>query len=405
MRRIVQLLLSLLAALPLHAALQLTLKAGEKTLHVTLAKDFDRRDDGTEVVIHDYAKRRMYSIDTAKKLYENDSLFVVLAGRQKELERRAAQGAVSPASEQELSLRGGNGLVAAVDADDERRYADGDAELIAWSSALITAKPADVEAFVRYFRYEFGGYPPALLGMKELAGIPKTIRTARGGQITKIEIVESKSVPDAPYSLGTAAEAFEDELLANGMRAVSLLTLKAADDANAKLLADAAKAADAQHFLPSMLGYLEYALVTDSDLPEAFNARRDTLMADENVQALLPAIQPPDQPSAEAALLTLERLQVPAAEKAHVLRVFHGLISGRLGNLPQAMSDYRAALTKEPRLPSVWQDLGAVALAADDPLTAWKCFDIARRLSTGSPAAKRIDDLEQQMLEAHPEYF
>jgi len=392
------------------------------TLHVTIGRDYARSVDGDHQVIYDFGKRRLIYADLAQKTYHDYSLFAELTGRRVELENRIYQSKALAAgqadapmmdlivSEQELSLLAGPDSAQPVvkDTPRERRYMasakEGAIELFAASKEMLPMTAAERDGFIRFFRYTFGGHPAALTALGKLDGIPKSYRAAGLGHFVTIDITESKSVPDAPYSLGDAKETFDDDLIAAGMRAART-TPESREAAAKKLVADAVALADAKKPLQAMLSFLEVNLTVGGDLPPEFAPKRAALTASPDVNALVSSLRPQSEAEAKAAVATFGRLMSAAGDKAYVLRIFRGDMEASLGQANEAIEDFRAALTVNPTITGVWKDLGESYINNYENLIGWKCFEIARKLRPEHPLLANISKIEEGLLKDHPEYF
>jgi hypothetical protein len=154
-----------------------------------------------------------------------------------------------------------------------------------------------------------------------------------------------------------------------------------------------------------MLGYLERNLMIGGDLPADFQARKEKIVQNANVQALVASIQATSEAQAKANVATLTRLALLAGEKAYVTGIFRANMESPLGNREAAVDLFVAALSKNPFITGVWKDLGDNLNGGYDAVDTWRCYDIARIITPTHPILADIAQREAAMLKGHAEYF
>jgi tetratricopeptide (TPR) repeat protein len=394
----------------------------EQTLHVTLGTTWFRLDDGSEADIFDFERRRIHRVDASNHLLGDESLYAVLAGREAELSNRGSMdkalqvfkdsGRTSlRVAEHGLSMRTDakepSGIQSSI-ADGEKRYSWNELELLAWSTELLPAKPAERDQFVQLIRYGFGGHPEILADLGCLDGIPKWLRISDPltEEATRIEVTvgESTSNSPCPPVPSETAEVDEDPVIAGAIAAVKASTSDSREALVASILAAASAAEVADRPLEAMLGYLELSVI-DGQLPPEFLERKDVISANEDVQALVTALGAAEKKDAKAAIKTLTRLQGIAPGKAHVLSIYKANMAQLLGKSEDAVADFRAALGKNPFLTGVWKDLGDIHFQDFDTLLAWRYYEVARSIVPEHPQLAAIGLLEARLAETYPDYF
>jgi tetratricopeptide (TPR) repeat protein len=423
---------TLFAALSARANLDLTLKADHirnekkherQTVHVTLAETWVRWDDGKASGTYDLRTRRVIRVDREEHELYDHSLFAEVRGREVELENRVMLGKMLETakasenlmaltlSEHALSLRSNPPAppdIAPQTRDGERRFIWREEELAAWSLDHYPATESQHAQFVRFVRLVYGGHPAILEELQKSDGIPKRIRISdqMAGE-TRIVITEAKQSPDAPYPAppADAKEKFADPALGTAIAAVRTSTPQSRDAALRAILDAASAAADAKRPLEGFLGFLELRLMRGPDMPKEFDDRKDAMVANEDVQALLGALQPKSEEEAKAAVETMTRLMKPAGPKAYVAAIFRANIAASLGDADSAVHDFRDALAKNPFLTGVWKDLGDLQWKDYHAPAAWQSYETARLIAPDHPLLKEVAETEARLLREHPEYF
>src|SRR6185503_1760629 len=143
------------------------------------------------------------------------------------------------------------------------------------------------------------------------------------------------------------------------------------------------EAADAGKPLQAMLGYIERQLMIDGEMPADFHKRSETILRDDNVKALLAAVQANSETQARDDVATLTRLSSLAGEKAYVIGIFRANMESQLGNRETAIGLFVAALTKNPFITGLWKDLGDNLDTGYDAADTWRCYETARIIAPG----------------------
>jgi len=432
--------LSLFASADSHANLELTLKTHRtmkppkgviklteeprevrQTVRVTLGTDYVMADDGETTVIHDFAKRRVFTIDQKKKRLDDVSLFATVGGRVVELDNRIFLGQVAanskvgqehfalPLAEHELSLHRSDMPASKLDAKTtggEYRHSWNHKELMAWSVETHAVTPLERDAFVRFVRHRFGGHPEVLATLQRIDGIPKRLRISKPawGETTRIDVSEVRNTPDAPYPPIEAKEVIDDAEMAAVVAVVHAATPESRKETRDAIVAEAVRAAEANQLLAAYLGFLEVSLMTDEPPPVEFIAYRDRFETDADTRAFLD-IEPKSEEEAKAAVATLGRLQLVAQRKAYVAGIMRANHQQNLGDHEAAFRNYRSALKANPLLTGVWKDYGQLLLHRYQADEAWHCWDTARKIAPQHPLMNDIDELEARLLQQNPGYF
>jgi hypothetical protein len=404
-----------------------TMKAGAKappnqTVHLTIGTRWFQWTDGNDRGVYDFSKRLAIFVDPEAHRLVEISLYANLTGREAELDNRLMLGGALDAgkvadnpmaptiAEHQLSLRHDVNRPSGIERKvaNETRYVWHAKELFAYSTQLVPLAAADRDLYIRYVRYTVGGHPEILDDLQKLDGIPKWLRyrDPAFGSAIRLEVMESKTMPDAPYVLPALLKAsMKNTALASAAAAVAASTPESRAAASARILTAANEAADAGKPLQAMLGYLERNLMIGGDLPPDFHARKEKIVQDANVQALVASVQASSEAQAKHNVATLTRLALLAGEKAYVVGVFRANMESPLGNGQTAIELFIAALSKNPFIAGVWKDLGDSLDTGYDAVDTWRCYEIARIIAPAHTLLAGVADKEAAMLKEHPEYF
>ncbi|HVR38573.1 MAG TPA: hypothetical protein VMU84_05720 [Thermoanaerobaculia bacterium] len=140
-------------------------------------------------------------------------------------------------------------------------------------------------------------------------------------------------------------------------------------------------------------------------MPPDFKKHSDALTQDENVKALLGALNPRSEEEAKASVATLTRLAPLAGDKAHVTGIFRANMERSLGNNDVATSLFVAALTKNPFITGVWKDLGDILDTGYDAGDTWRCYAIARLIAPSHSLLAEVDRREAALRKEHAAFF
>jgi hypothetical protein len=394
-----------------------------QTVHLTLGAQWVYWTDGTNRGVYDFSKRVAIVVDPEAHRLAEVSLFAQLSGREAELDNRVMLGGALEAgkvadnpmaptlAEHQLSLRRGVSEPSGIEhktTADETRYTWHAKELFAYSPKLVPLAAADRDLYIRYVRLTVGGHPEILDDLQKLDGLPKWLRYRDPGfgATVRLDVMDSKAAPDAPYALPVLEKAaIKNAGAAAAAAAVAASTPESRAAVSARILTAANEAADGRRPLQAMLGYLERNLMEGGQLPPDFNTRKEVIVRDESVRALVASVQATNAIQAKDNVATLKRLALLAGEKAYVVGIFRANMESPLGNRETATDLLVTALTKNPFIAGVWKDLGDSLDGGYDAVDTWRCYEIARMLAPAHPIVRGIAEREAAMLKEHPEYF
>lgn len=409
---------------------------------MVIGRDYVRIESGEKIVIRDFAKRRIFTVDSKAHTYFDDSMFGDVGFRVAEMANREAlsqmlqqmnsdaktsgqstasdQASASKSSdgtkaldlcqaESDLSLRSKltHASAAFRQDDGESTFRCGDDNVVfAASNDGYPADSATVHSFVRGFRAEFGGTPDALDLLEKRETISKQLRVSGlSGQRT-IKVLSVRKTADQAYSLAGLTQTVNGDapfvdVVTRAMHG-GPVAMKADGE---RALADAEKALSEKNYLESMLAYLEYNLEFGGSMPAQFGQHQAELIKDPGVQKLIASLSPRSKEEGEAAEKSLLATQRSMKHRSHVVTIFLADVQSALGKRDEAQLNLQSAVTANPLIAGAWKDLGDSFYAQYDAESAWICWDTGRYLQPHHPLLKEIDDLEASLLREHPEYF
>jgi len=397
--------------------------AATRTLHLTLGAHWIQWDDGSDRGVYDFVKHEVIGVDTKAHRLVEVSMYAMVSGRDAELDNRMMLGSALEAGkvadnpmsptlvEHQLSLRHDAHRASGIErksAEGEQRYIWREKELFAFSTTLVPVTNAERNLLLRFLRYQIGGHPEVFEDLQKLDGIPKWLRYRDPGlgQATRLEVLDSRKTPDAPYVLPKIEKApMKNAGAAAAAAAVQASTPESRAAFAANILTKANEAADAGKPLQAMLGYIERQLMIDGEMPPDFHKRSETILRDDNVKALLAAVQANSETQARDDVTTLTRLAALAGEKAYVVGIFRANMESQLGNREAAVTLFVAALSKNPFITGVWKDLGDNLDTGYDAGDTWRCYETARIIAPDHRMLSDITRGEAAMAARYPEYF
>jgi hypothetical protein len=397
--------------------------AANQTLHLTIGARWIQWDDGTDRSVYDFAKHEVFNVDAKSHRLAEESMYAIVSGKDAELDNRMMLGSALEAGkvvdspmlptlvEHQLSLRHDVHRPSGIErksADGEQRYVWREKELFAYSTKLVPVTAAERDLFLRYLRYRIGGHPEVFEDLQKLDGIPKWLRYRDPGlgEAIRLEVLDSKKSPDAPYVLPRLEKLpMKNAGAAAAAAAVQASTPESRAAFAANILAKANAASDSGKQLQAMLGYIEGQLMIDGEMPPDFHKRSETILHDGNVKALLAAVQANSETQARDDVVTLTRLTPLAGEKGYVVGIFRANMESQLGNREAAITLFVTALSKNPFITGVWKDLGDNLDTGYDAADTWRCYETARIIAPNHRMLSDIARGEAAMAARYPEYF
>jgi hypothetical protein len=397
--------------------------AVNQTIHLTIGARWIQWDDGSNRGVYDFAKHEVFGVDAKAHRLIEESMYAMVSGKDAELDNRMMLGSALEAGkvennpmaptmvEHQLSLRHDLHRASGIErksVEGEQRYVWREKELFAFSTKFVPLPAAERDLYLRYVRYTIGGHPEVFEDLQKLDGIPKWLRyrDPAYGTAVRLEVMESKTTPNAPYVLPKLERApMKNAGAAAAAAAVEASTPESREAFAAKILTTANAAADSGKHLQAMLGYIERQLMIDGEMPPDFHQRSEAILHDGNVKALMAAVQAISETQARDDVVTLTRLGALAGEKAYVVGIFRANMESQLGNREAAITLFVAALSKNPFITGVWKDLGDNLDTGYDAADTWRCYETARIIAPDHRMLSDIARGEAAMAARYPEYF
>lgn len=393
------------------------------TSFVTLADDYiaARSDDAT--TIYDFKNRRRVVLDEANKTYVDYSLYDTLGFRVFEIRNRAALNAamakikpdLKPVRkvdlEQELALAEDNATVidAATSGDMLKLSSEG-SPLATWSKHGAKAGARDAAHFAQLLRYTQSIHPQLLARLAESSVIPDTLTFTTNTPLTAVTVrlavekVQGASPPALTlqgYARREAAPGTLDALLDH----MAAQTPEQLDALRAAHPCDTEAAYREDQLLDTMLGRVECTLANGAPMLEFTPAQLEQMRASVPVGLAFSATKVTKQEEYVAAVKTLSSLRSQAPRKAYILKLFEANNRARLGQFDESRKLFADVLEANPVLGGAWKDMGDLLIMRYDMPSAWRSWDIGRRIAPKLPNFAAVTQLEDEMAKRHPEYL
>lgn len=393
--------------------------AVEEKVTAILAEDFLEIRQGPDKIVHDFTALRSYRVEKGEVL--NRSLYADVGFRVAELHNRLGLQKAMKESQIPNELLGDTVLVEHLFAvDDEETEAGltvsgGTSKIFSHQEKLLAEfsttgqklEPAQLRAFVRFLRYYCGGHPDILADLLTSGQLPRQLRfdfynlnEVVSYRLTTLE-VEPHNEPRPSFSAPVSPP--PGALRAAGEAALLLTPEQVSQQAEA-LRAQGRQALEAGDILKAMWIFFE-AMMMDgtSDSPEMEQVRERLDETAESVaftQAMLKANTDPEGTDVE-----LQKMQQQAKDKAHVVEIFRAGIKLDANQQVQARDLYTQALSVNPLIVGVWNDLGDLFYSHYETDVAWACWDIARYLAPAHPWMVQMRKLEPYLRSNYPGFF
>lgn len=395
------------------------------TLYVTLADDYiSARSDHT-TTIYDFKNRRRVVLDDVGKTYVDYSLYDTAGFRIFEMRNRIGMNAmmakmtpdVKPVRkvdlEQELALAEDSATVidAGASADALQLSSEG-RPLATWSKHGANAGARDAAHFVQLLRYTQSVHPQVLARLAEGGVIPDnlsfTTNTAFAVSTVSIAVEQVKNAAPPAYSLqgytrrqAAPAQSAIDAL----MDRMAAQTPEQLDALRAAHPCDTAADFREEQLLDTMLGRLECTLATGAPMLAFTPEQLEKLRASVPVSLAFSAINITRQEDYAPSVKTLSGLRNQAPRKAYVLKLLEANNRARLGQHQESQQLFAEVLEANPVLGGAWKDLGDLMIMRFDTPSAWRSWDIGRRIAPKLANFSSVNQLEAEIAKRHPEYL
>ncbi|MES2163109.1 MAG: hypothetical protein V4476_18285 [Pseudomonadota bacterium] len=397
----------------------------KSTLYVTLADDYITAKSDSATTIYDFKNRRRVVLDGASKTYVDYSLFDTAGFRVFEMRNRIGMNAMlakinselKPARkvdlEQELSLAEDSATVIdAVTSDDALKFSSEGRPLAQWSKHGAKVGARDAAHFAQLLRYTQSVHPQVLARLAEGGVIPDslsfTVNTAMGVSTVSVSVEQVRTATPPAYTLQGytprqatpeqgAIEALMDRMAAQTPEQLAALRAAHPCDTEANYRAD--------QLLDTMLGRLECTLSTGAAMLPFTPAQLEQIRASTPVSLAFSATSVSKQEDFAPAAATLSGLRSQAPRKAYVLKLMEANNRARLGQYKECDQLFAEVLEANPVLGGAWKDMGDLMIMRFDTPSAWRSWDIGRRIAPTLPNFAFVNQLEGEIAKRQPEYL
>ncbi|WP_332855679.1 hypothetical protein [Duganella sp. S19_KUP01_CR8] len=397
----------------------------KSTLYVTLADDYILTKSDRATTIYDFKNRRRVVMDGASKTYVDYSLFDTAGFRVFEMRNRIGMNAMLAKLntelkpfrkvdlEQELSLAEDSATV--IDAStsgDALTFSSEGSPLATWSKHGAKASAYDVAHFAQLLRYTQSVHPQVLAKLAEGGVIPDsltfTVSTTMAVSTVNVSVEQVKSATPPAYTLQGytrrqaapaqgAINALMDRMAAQTPEQLAALRAAHPCDTEADYRAD--------QLLDTMLGRVECTLSTGASMLPFTPPQLEQMRASTPVSLTFSATSVTKKEEFAAAVSTLSGLRNQAPRKAYILKLFEANNRARLGQYQESDHLFAEVLEANPVLGGAWKDLGDLMIMRFDTPSAWRSWDIGRRIAPTLPNFAFVNQLESEIAKRHPEYL
>ncbi len=286
-----------------------------------------------------------------------------------------------------------------------------DEDLLSYSRTGHQVSREEKKRFIRFFRYIFGGHPLIIEKLAADNTIPKSIWIHHYDFRHEKSILTLSSIKTntgKPFSL----KGYRPGILPNDAAPISVLLhrIKNAgrEDFNhhlSTLLSNADDYFRKGNYLDAILAYLEYNLSTGLPLPETYWEHKEVMEQNENVKALLGAMEQSSKADGEISYNIFKALEEKAVHQKHLFNIFKGTTQMRIGNHSKAAVLFYKALEAAPHVTGVYKDLGGVFFGKYEMVLAWRCWDLGRSISPTQKMLEDVTEYECKLSSMYPEFF
>lgn len=379
---------------------------------------------GEEETIYDFDKKVIYSINRAKRIYSEMSLFANVGFRDYELQNRKFLGGVlehtgveeNPISlifsEHELSVQAKESKSEVMRQERNGRIAflGGGKLLLEVGGPVIEIPEKYRKEFVRFFRHRYGGHPSFIDHITTSTGIYTDITIWQkniGEKKIHLHFDSVEETQPEDYSLdGLKLFTEADRRLLSLVESVEVGSETNRKKNEVAILQNAKRLIEKQDLIGAMLAYLEYTLVSGSQKLPWTEEDRKLLLNSNDVQEMLAATQnPTNREEAASKITAIESIRKKQRAGGHILKIFESNTRASIGDHLVARGLMMDALETNPYITGAWKDLGGFYFQDYEPYEAWICWDTGRRINPGHPLLNDINNFEKQLQTEHPGLF
>jgi tetratricopeptide (TPR) repeat protein len=399
----------------------------DSVIFVELGNDYFSYTSENTQYIYDFKNKRVFTVDLLNKKYSDDSLFSNIGFRAFEFQNRLMLGGVLAAggiednpkspvfSEHLFSLqqKDKKSELSQTSKDNFLVFSAAGKELLSYSPQGVEVSSKEKAMFIKFFRYVFGGHPLILKQLSSDNIIPKSIQVHRYNVFNEhnnLALSEIKTTSFRSFSLdgySPAVLAADTDPFSNFLNNIKYSKNINLEEHLETLLSQANSYYQNGNYVDAMLCYLEYNLASSRPLPPAYEEQREALNKDENVKKLLATLRlnPKNKEEGEDFFHKLQELEKEAKQQSHVLKIFQANAQSGIGNYQKAKELFYEALKASPHIAGAYKDLGGLYFNDYNAVLAWRCWDVARKISPTNRMLIPINEFESRLLKDYPEFF
>lgn len=389
------------------------------TLRVTATALAIRQGD--EERIYDFANRRVFALDHAKKQAGEWSLYATAGFLEAELQNRVAMarmmeaiGKAGDLADVEIELGMRQDPPAKVQLKEQRRgeqrvFVLNGREVTSFAGADRPAPPTLSPMLARLYLYAAHVHPLVRAELVKEARLPAKLEFSWRLFDERNTVTWSlRELADEPFDLAAATTAYpvkplqDEEVLELAWRVRT--GHAGSPPPSAAYVEQARRFLDEGRAFEAFLALLESSLVTGEAPPDLLRLSRERAGDDPRMKAVARALELEDR-DPKGALAQLEPLDAASMKGGHVLHVLRANQRLRLRQPKEALEELGLALRANPFLVGPWLDAGRLYYLGYQAVLGWECWDAARAAAPGSALLKRVDELEAGLRKRHPEYF
>jgi|GEM_PF-3324259 len=401
---------------------------GGGVLTVTLGPNRLSVEDESSDTLFDFKSRQMDFLDSAKKTYEESSLFALIGSREEEMGNRLDQRKMLAAAGQNLpeydvfQLETLFGISDSTDKSETAIFKKIDPNTWEFSSPggeLVSRCEFDQTKVTKEMKTPWRHF--LVYGCQLHPSVSAFI--LKDGRFLKRLWYQSRNIGTAKQVCLRFVKSEEVSNPDEGWKN----TFKLAPNCDAGLWAGVLKARAAQvpealetqkteqdfmdravkqgEFFDAYLAGLENYLQTGVEMTEAQKSLSPKLETDKRFILFQQGLSNSTQAEAQKSVGVLKSIDRTGLSKGYLIDVMLGDAYAASGNRKDAVQSFLTALGKNPLLAGGWKDLGSVYYDDYDALSAWLCWDTARGLYPNHPLLQNITDMEASMVKQYPDFF
>lgn len=393
----------------------------QESLTVVMAKDYLSVTTWQGSHIYDFKSRQHYILNPISKEYVQYSLYDVVGFRYVEFGNRERLRGVLQAAQikSPVSAFDDAHILSMIlhepavlqDQSTESWYQFGmdDHEIARWTKAGTMVNAEQAAAFVRFLRYQLGGYPTLFAHLVEQQSIPNKLIFSFNQLLqstTTVNVLSVHSIAAEHYQLTgytrrqsmttpDPVEAILDKAAALSLEALPLALTENTRAVN-ELFAQG-------HILEGALGFVEVGLMGGQ--MTLTDEQKALMKTDPATLRFFKAMTTPTAADVRQAIATLMELRSQAPKKAYVLMVMEANDHLQLHEPAEAKQLFVTALQQNPLLVGGYKDLGDLELTEFHVSNAWRSWDAGRRLAPTFINFESVNRFEAMLLTNYPEFF